>query len=171
MAGNRTVLQEWHVLMDGASYAGISNRVSPPEIQAEVARYRAAGMDASVPVITGTGEMMFSFDLQDFSAAAARRFGQTGTDVDLELRTSLEPHVGAGRTQVHRGSGLLTTVSNGELTADDGTNIPIMSLTVDCTFYSWHEGGQEIMYIDVPNMIRRIGGVDQLAARRAALGL
>ena len=75
------------------------------------------------------------------------------------------------RTQIYRAAGLITTLSPGELTADDGANIPVLGSTLDCTFFSWHEGSEELLFIDVPNLIRRVGGVDRLADVRGALGV
>lgn len=172
MANSRTVLQRFNLLLNGVSKLGVARSVTPPDVAVQVARYRGAGMDGSLPVDMGIAEMMFGFELYDYDPAVLENLGfRSGQQYRLEARAALEPQSGAVALRVFRAAGMLTRVSPGQLVADDGAgNFPVLTGEVDCTFYSEHHAGKELAYIDLINNVRRIGGTDRAEPLRSVLG-
>jgi P2 family phage contractile tail tube protein len=64
--------------------------------------------------------------------------------------------------------GALQKIEHGSLEAG---KVSEEKFTMDVKFYELKVNGREVYYIDNDNMIRRIGGVDQLESQRGDLGL
>ena len=106
------------------------------------------------------------FPLAEYSYPVLTQFGLVeGAATRVTMRGYAEDENGSAQMIVAKMAGRLKGQDMG--TWKPGDNAELKG-EIACQFYSLHINGIEVYYIDVPNMIRRIGGTDQLAhaARR-----
>jgi len=159
-------IKGYTAFLDGFGLAGITTGGKLPVIKAKVEGYRDGGMD-------GEDELEFGIEKLEseltFSELNERVLGAVlGRDKPITLRGSMEAEGGGAIAVVGQMRGLVTSVDPGEW-GDPKKGEVKLALTPN--YYRLRIGGREIYEIDLLNGIRRIGGVDQLAGRRAALGL
>lgn len=165
----RDVLKNFNLLIDGRGYAGRIDEYTPPVMTLQIEEYRAGGLDTPEPVEMGQEAMSASFALISMEATALASWGLTqGAVLPVTARGALESADGTVRAIVHRLRGKITSLDEG--TWQPGQK-PTVTFTMRVTRFEEIHDGVEIRMIDTENMIRRINGVDQLEAQRAALGI
>lgn len=164
------ILKNFNTFVNGRGKAGVVEKIELPELDFTQEAYRAGGMDAETEVDMGQKAMTAKFTFCDIEPA------------DLSL-------VG-----IINGNSVRTTSRGAYVRDSDGTTVAVVcelagkfkkvsmegwesgkkanqDYEMAVNYYRLNVAGQDIVEIDVINMVRRIGGVDQLAAVRAAIGL
>jgi P2 family phage contractile tail tube protein len=165
----RDVLKNFNLFVDGRGYAGQVQDYTPPDLTAMTEDFRAGGMDGPIAIPLGIEALTASFSLLAYDADTIAQWGvSVGGVVPLTIRGALESYDGSVKPVVHLMRGRITSLSRGTWTP--GAIAPL-TVTMRPDFYSETIDGVVISVIDLENMIRIIGGVDQLASQRAALGI
>lgn len=159
------ILKNFSVFINGRGYAGLVDEVELPEIKFKMEEHRAGGMDVPYEIEMGQEVMTSKLTFATYPADIIRALNE-GVRVQLRgalvndatrATTAITVELGARPKMFGAGSWKAGDKAQGEI-----------ELTVD--YYRWNQGGADLFEIDTINMIRVIGGVDQLAAQRAALG-
>lgn len=159
-------LKGFTAYVDGVGMLGRVMEATLPPIKIKTEAYRDGGMDGEEDLDFGLEKMEASIT---FSELDRRILKSVGTrNLPITLRGSAEDEDGAKEAIVASFRGLVTEGDPGSWKA--GEPKVEAKLNVTPSFYQLTIGGEEIYYIDVRASVRRIGGVDQLAQRRANLG-
>jgi phage tail tube protein FII len=114
----------------------------------------------------------YAGQVQDYTppdlTAMTEDFRAGGMDGPIAIPLGIEALTASVKPVVHLMRGRITSLSRGTWTP--GAIAPL-TVTMRPDFYSETIDGVVISVIDLENMIRIIGGVDQLASQRAALGI
>lgn len=165
----REVLKNFNLFVDGKGFAGVVEEFVPPVLSVQTEDFRAGGMDASVPIDMGMEKLECSFNLINFDREVIALFGfLPGVPTAMTVRGAIENEFGVVTPVVVVIAGRFKTIDMG--TWKPGEK-PSMKVSVDITKYVYTQGGIETILVDVPNMVRMIGGVDKMAAVRSALGI
>jgi hypothetical protein len=165
----RDILRNFNLFVDGRGYAGNVSEYSAPPLAVQTEDFRAGGMDAPIALDMGMEGLEASFVLTAYDFDVLTLWGVAeGESVNFTARGAVESYDGTVKASVHRLRGKITRIERG--TWSPGQMAPL-TVTVRCDFFSEELDGREIHNIDVLNMTRVINGVDQLAARRAAIGI
>lgn len=165
----RDVLKNFNLFIDGKGYAGQIEEFTPPKLTVKNDDFRAGGMDSTLALDMGMEKLEASFSMISVDMQALLHWGFTqNAYVPLIARGALESANGNVTPIVHIMRGTIREIDQG--TYKPGERVPV-KFTVDLEFYSLVHGGIPVHTIDIPNMVRMIGGVDRLALQRKALGL
>lgn len=160
-------IKGYTAFIDGFGMIGLTTGGKLPPIKAKTEGYRDGGMD-------GEDELEFGIEKLEaeltFAEMNERVLGTVlSRNKPITLRGSMEGEGGVGAIPViGQFRGLVTSADPGEW-GDPKKGEVKLALTPN--YYRLRIGGAEIYEIDLLNGIRRINGIDQLAARRAALGV
>jgi hypothetical protein len=165
----RDVLKNFSLTFDGRGYAGQVTEYNAPDLTIVTEDYRAGGMDAPLALEMGMEALTCSFVLISYDADVLSYWGLApGQAVPLTARGAIEGYDGTVKAVVHSMRGKITSVARGTWGSGQAASLTI---TMALDYYAETIDGVSICEIDIENMIRVIGGVDRLAAVRAALGL
>ena len=165
----RDILRNFNLFVDGRGYAGNVSEYSAPTLAVQTEDFRAGGMDAPIALDMGMEALEATFILSAYDFHVLQMWGVIeGAPIVLTARGAIESYDGLVKASVHRLRGRVTRVERGAWTP--GQQAPL-TITVRCDYFAEDLDGRQIHEIDVPNMKRVINGVDQLAARRAAIGI
>ncbi len=164
------ILKDMNLFVDGFGHAGNVNSLTPPPLTTLTEEFRGGGMDAPIAVDMGMEAMESSFELTSLSAQALGQYGLiTDARTLLEFRASAEGEVSAiVKSVIINMQGKITGIDYGTWTPGEKA---LLTLTMMLEYYKLTIDGVIIHEIDILNMKRLINGVDQLAARRAVLGI
>lgn len=165
----RDIRKNFNLFIDGRGFAGQIDEFTPPKLTLITNDFRAGGMDAAIDLDMGMEKLTCEFSLKSYDAHVLALFGlRAGNRIPLIAREALESADGTVTP--------VTYIMRGKVTAlDPGTSKPgeppMLKVTMSLTFYSMTHGVLPIHVIDVENMIRIIGGIDQLSSMRNALAI
>lgn len=169
MSAASDILKHFNLFVDGVGFAGNIEELQTPNLSIVEEEFRAGGMDAPIGLDMGMEKLEASFSMAKFSQAVLSQFGLAeGTDVQLTARGSLESLDGTKTPVVVSMRGKIRSAEPSSWQAGQKAT---WTITVSLRYYRFVQGGSTIHEIDVLNMKRIIGGVDQLAQHRANLGL
>ncbi|GHE88236.1 phage major tail tube protein [Aliiroseovarius zhejiangensis] len=169
MTAASDVLKYLNLFVDGRGHAGQIEEYSPPDLTVSTEEHRAGGMDAPIDIDMGLEKLTCSFVLTGYDRATIEMWGlKAGSGVPLTVKGSLESYDGTTTAVTHTMRGKITQLSRG--TWGSG-NKPSLTVTATLDYYRETHGGTVTTEIDAINMVRVIGGVDQLAEHRRNLGL
>jgi P2 family phage contractile tail tube protein len=164
------ILRNFNLYVDGSSYAGKVDELTPPKLSIKTEEFRAAGLDAPIQVDLGMEKLECSWSMAEYNADVFALFGLLGSDpVQIVFR-------GALQRQGEDAVALRITVRGTVKETDPGTwkvgDKPAGSkFTAACVYYAMEIDGEQIIEIDVENMTRVINGTDEMQSLRAALGI
>lgn len=165
----RDVLKNFAAWVDGKGYAGQVEEYNPPDLSLQVEDFRAGGMNAPIALDMGQEALETSIGLASYDADILALWGVApGRSIPLTVRGAVESYDGTVGAVVHSMRGKITTMARGAWQAGQK---PSLTITMRLDYYREERDGAVITEIDVINMVRIVGGVDQLAAQRAAMGL
>lgn len=166
MAKTPQILKNYNLFVDGQGFAGLMDEVTLPTLALQIEDHRAGGMDASMPIDMGMENLELGFTCAEHSPAIFRQFGLSDQNaVALVFRGALADNETV-IPYVITCKGMYTEISGASVSAGD--KVPLES-TVRCNYYKLSHNGQDLIEVDILNMVRRINGVDQLAAIRNAI--
>lgn len=162
------VLRNFNAFVNGVSYAGRVDEVELPEFSVKTEEHRAGGLDAPVEIDLGMEAMSAKLTMAEAVADLIKTFGRMdGSATRLQFRGAIQRD---GETAIplivdmHGGMKKLTL---GSWKAGDKATV---EHEMSIRYVRINLGGEDLIEIDVDNMTRVIGGVDELASIRAAIG-
>lgn len=164
------ILKNMNLFVDGRGHAGHVDEVTLPKLTIKTEDHRAGGMDIPVELDMGMERLETTLILSDTNPDIFRSFGLLDSEgIPLTVR---------GATQ-RQGSATVQAVTvnlrGGWREIDMGAWKPgdrnTMTIAAALSYYKLTVDDEELVEIDAINMIRKINGVDQLAAQREAIGL
>lgn len=165
MALPRTI-RNFNAYIDGVSYFGLIASGKLPSVKLQTEAHRGSGMDGPIGQDTGMEAMSAELTFSEWIPAVLKKFGRQERFV-IRPAISNTGDFGAGSI-IATLSGLVTASEPDDLTP--GTEAKL-KLTMDVRAYRLEIEGDTIYDIDLVNARRVIGGVDQLAALRRAMGV
>jgi len=165
MSYPRTI-RNYNAFLDGISYFGKTSKAKLPALKIKTAAFRGAGMDAEVAQDQGMEAFQAELTFKEFLPEVIKKFGRKER---LVLRPAAQGEDDfTADAWVFTLGGRLTTNEFDDL---DPGNQSDMKIMMDVDYYRIEKNGEELVLIDVENGKRVIGGFDQLADIRAAMGV
>lgn len=159
-------LKGFTAYVDGFGFLGRLAGGTLPKVKIKTEDWRDGGMDGTSPIDAGQEKMEASLTFGEYHPAVLKAVGKR--NVPIILRGSAEDEGGVVETIIATLRGLVIEADPGDWKLGE---IKIEAkLNIEPDFYRLQIGAEEIYNIDTVACVRRIGGVDQLAARRVALG-
>jgi uncharacterized protein len=163
------ILKNMNLFVDGRGMAGNIEEITLPKLTTKTEEFRNGGMDAPVEIEMGMEKLEMDATLTRFDKEILKMYGLApGNMKPLTIRGSLSSEDGNEIPVIINTRGMIKEVDAGSWKAGDKATLKI---SIALRYYKLIVNGEVIHEIDVPNMIRIIGGVDQLATQRANLGL
>lgn len=160
------VIKNFNAFWDGISYFGLAESAKLPAVKIQTEAHRGSGMDGPVGQDVGMEGMSSEISFSEWSPAV---LGKLGRQERFVLRPAMS---GASdflaRPIIATLSGLITTSEPEDL--KPGT-VSKLKMVMDVRSYKLELDGRVVFDIDLVNARRVIGGVDQLAELRRAMGL
>lgn len=158
-------IRNFNAFVDGVSYAGKVLEGKLPELKLQLANHRGAGMDAPIAIDMGMEAMKTELTLAEWPPELIKMFG---TRQRMTLRPgAMGEHDFTADSYVATLGGRWTVTNFADL--KPGSDAPL-KLTLDVDYFRMVKDGDTLFEIDVEAGKRIIGGVDQLAGMRAAMG-
>ena len=166
---SREILKNFNLFVDARGYAGVVEEYNPPVLGIKTEDFRAGGMDGTVALDMGLEKLETSFTLSNFDPLVLNLFGfLPGLPTAVTVRGAIEDELGLIKPVIHAMAGRIRTIEQGSWKPGERAS---MKVTMDLTRYAQTVAGIGVIVIDIPNMIRTIGGVDKSIATRLALGV
>jgi len=165
----KNVLKNLNLFIEGRGHAGQLVDFTPPKLTLKLDEFRGGGMDAPVELDMGMDKLTATGTLKGFDPSVLALWGVVnGQSTRVVARGALEDFDGTVRPVVYTMAGRFTEMDHGTHKPGETSEL---KFSVSCVYYRYEHNGQTITEIDVQNMTRVINGVDQLKAKRQALGL
>ena len=161
------VLKNFTAYVDGRGYIGRIETCKLPELAVNAADYRGGGMDAPVELDMGMNKIEAQLVLAEYDPELVKLFGLISANTPVVLRGAIQRQGEAAVPVVIRMTGGVKQITRDDWKTGENSK---MTLAVNCNLYQEQIGNETVVDIDVLNFVRIIGGVDQLADVRAALG-
>lgn len=163
------ILKNMALYVDGRGYAGNVETLTLPKLTMKTEEFRNGGMDAPIEVELGMEKLECEFTLTRFDREVLSLFGLAqGQQIPLTIRGAIESDDGAQLSVVVNLQGFVREVDYGSWQPGEKATLKMM---IALRYYKLTHGPNVVHEIDVPNMVRTINGVDQLAITRTALGI
>lgn len=155
-----------NLFVDGVGKAGFIDTLNFPELALTVAEHRAGGMDAPVEYDMGMEKLDLGFTLSEPNEQTLSVLGKP--NIRYVARSAIQRPGEQAEALIINMTGMLKQANMGEQTPGEKQTLELMANLI---YYRLQVNGQTVIEIDIPNMVRIIGGEDQLASQRAALGI
>jgi len=163
------VLKNMNLFVDGRGYAGVVDEITPPKLTMKTEEHRAGGMDAPIELDMGMEKLEASYSLSKYDTEVLGLFGLApGNLVPHTFRGAVESEDGTVKAVVIQLRGKMRETDPGSWKPGEKAQL---KAAISVRYYKLTVDGVDVHEIDIENMIRKINGVDQLAAQRAALGM
>ena len=163
------ILKNMNLFVDGRGYAGRVDEIELPKLAMQSEEHRAGGMDAPVEIELGMEKLEATVTLSDHDPELFKLFGLVNhQSIPFTVRGSIQ-------AQGSPAEPVVVQLRGGWKEIDPGTWKPgdknVLKFAVGANYYKLSIGGQDLIEIDVINLVRVVGGKDQLADIRGHLGL
>lgn len=165
-----SVLKAYALFIDGRGYAGKAD-LELPELTVVTEDYAAGGMSGKVKLDMGLVEALdVKFTLYDYAPEVLKQWGlANGGAVGIVARGAKQADDGSTPMPIKvTMRGHLHTAGMGSWEAGSKTSL---SCTLNCRSYKLEMNGETVIEVDAERMVRVVGGVDQMAALRGAIGV
>ena len=162
------ILKNMALYVDGRGYAGNVEELVLPKLTMKMEEYRNGGMDSPIDIEMGMEKLEAEFTLTRFDRNLLTLFGLApGQIIPLTIRGAVVSDNGATQPVIVNLQGQIKELDYGTWKPGEKTTLKCM---VSVRFYKLTLGAAIVHQIDIPNMIRIVNGVDQLAQIRGILG-
>ncbi|MFC3338153.1 phage major tail tube protein [Paracandidimonas soli] len=163
-------LKNFNLFNDGQNYIGKVAEITPPKLTAKMEEWRAGGMDAPIDIDLGMEKLSMEWTVGGYVKQVLTQFGSLRHNgVLLRFAGALQSDdledVQAVEIIMR---GRHSDIDFGTAKAGDDT---AKKITSSLSYYKLTMNGEELVEIDIPNMVKRIGGKDLMDPFRLALGL
>jgi P2 family phage contractile tail tube protein len=165
-----SVLKAYSLFVDGRGYAGKAD-LQLPELSVTTEEYAAGGMAGKIKLDMGLVEAIdCTFTLYEYAADVINQWGlASGSAVALVARGAMQSDSGGDPIPIKvTMRGQIQMAGFGSWEAGARTSL---ECTVNCRAYKLEINGATVIEIDAERMIRIVGGTDQMAALRGAIGM
>jgi P2 family phage contractile tail tube protein len=166
MAAGSNILKNFNLFIETYGYAGNIDELQLPALKIKTEEHRTGGMDAPMDIDMGMEKLEATFTLTKLDSVAMSLLGQTIKNVSVTVRGAVQDADGTVSEVVVKMTGKCTSYEPDSWKAGEK---PKYKYTLSLIYYHHTQGGLLLHVIDVPNMVRMIAGVDQLAAIRTAI--
>lgn len=160
-------LQNFGVFVDGRSQIGRCTEATLPTLSLDTEEYKAGGMDAPVDLEKGMAKLDAQWTMAEYNPETIKLFGLFSAGTVVVFRGALQRQGEEAVPFEVRMTGGIKEINRDPLSTDGSK----MMLSANIQTYVEIIDGETVVDIDILNMKRIIGGVDQLASQRAALGI
>ena len=163
-------LKNFNLFNEGQNYLGKVSELVLPKLTAKMEEFRAGGMDAPIDIDLGMEKLTMEWTIGGYEGQVLKQVGTlTHNGVGLRFAGALQSDdladVKAIEVNVR---GRHSEIDFGTAKPGDDTAIKITS---SISYYKLTIDGETAIEIDIPNMVKIIGGTDLLSPFRQALGL
>lgn len=163
------VLKNMNLFVDGRGYAGRIDEIELPKLTLKTEEHRAGGMDLPVDIDLGMEKLESTMTFSDYDPELFKFFGLLdGAQTQITVR-------GAIQKQGEEAIPVVINLRGGWKELDTGSWKPgdksTLKAAMAIIYYKLAISGEELAEVDAQNLVRRIGGKDQLASIRAAIGM
>jgi len=163
-------LKNFNLFINGENYIGKVAEITLPKLSAKMEEFRGGGMDAPIDIDLGMEKLTMEWTLGGYEAQVLRQFGAPVHNA-VALRFN-----GAIQSEDQFAVRPLEIVVLGRHSEIEfGTSKPgddtTKKITSTLSYYRLSLDDEVVIEIDIPNLVKRMGGVDVLASTRLALGL
>lgn len=163
----RQTLKYADIHIDGRGYLGKASSVELPRLVVRIEEIRA-GLDAPEQVDMGIEALSTTVTCRGIDGDLAKTWGvATGNEVPLVVFAAQQDSDGAAEAVRVDMRGRCKELNPGRLQTGQVAEVQWM---FSLSYFKLEVNGEERILVDIPNFIRRVDGVDQLAAIRQALG-
>lgn len=164
------ILKNFNGFVNGRGNAGRIDECELPEISVKTDDHRAGGMDTETEIDMGLEKLAAKFTINDPDPLILGLVGNMNSNsAQLTLRGSFVRDADNTRVAViAEMTGRLKKGSWGTWKAGDKSG---QQYEMSVNYYKLTVAGAVVYEIDVENMVRIIGGVDQLAGIRSDIGM
>lgn len=159
-------IRNFNAFVDGISYFGRATEAKLPQVKVQTEAHRGAGMEGPVGIDMGIEGMTCELTFSEWDPLLLKKLGRQERIVLRPMQMGEEDF--EATTIIATMGGLITTNETGDL--KPGTNATL-KMMMDVRYARLEIDGEEIYEIDLVNTKRVIGGVDQMASARRAMGL
>lgn len=161
------LVRNFGVFIDGRGYIGRADEVELPKLSIKAEEYRGGGMDAPSEQDMGMEKLECTITLPELDPDAIKLFGLYGKTFGVTLRGAIRKQGEEAEAAVIQLVGAFKEMDFGNWKPGDKAQAKHV-FAADS--YTLTIAGELIVKIDVINMIRLIGGTDQMASIRTAIG-
>jgi P2 family phage contractile tail tube protein len=163
------VLKNMNLFVDGRGYAGRVDEIEMPKLALKTEEHRAGGMDVPVEIDLGMEKLEANLTISDYDPDVFKLFGLLDRqDTPVTIR-------GAIQRQGEDAQAVAVSLRGGWKEIDSGTWKPgdksTLKVSMAVNYFKLTIAGEEVAEVDAKNLVRRVGGVDQMAEIRNAIGL
>lgn len=159
-------IRNFNAFVDGRSYFGLCTQAQLPEPALNTEDFRGGGMDMPVPIDMGMAAMTAELKFKEWSSELLTRLGG---NTRLVLRAGeMGQEDFEASALVFTLGGRVTATPQGDL--GPGTEA-LLTLRWGVDYYRVQRDGETLIEIDAENAVRTVGGEDQLASLRRAMGV
>jgi P2 family phage contractile tail tube protein len=163
------VLKNMNLFVDGRGYAGRVDEIELPKLTLKTEEHRAGGMDLPVEIDLGMEKLETGLTIADYDPDVFKLFGLLDSqDTPVTVR-------GAIQRQGEPAQPVVISLRGGWKEIDSGTWKPgdksTLKVSAALNYFKLTIAGEEVVEVDAKNLMRRVGGVDQMAEIRNAVGL
>ena len=163
------ILKNMALFIDGRGYAGNVEELTLPKLSMKTEEFRAGGMDAPIDIEMGMEKLESEFTLTRFDKEVLKLFGLAPSkQIPFTIRGAVVSDDGTQTAVIVNLQGNIKEMDYGSWKPGDKSTL---KLAISVRYYKLTHGQDIVHEIDIPNMVRIIGGVDQLAKTRNALGI
>lgn len=160
------IIKGFNLFINGTTFAGICDEVTPPELTTKDEDHRGGGMFAPVSIEMGLEGLEMNAKFAEHSPGIATTFGLfNGNGVAITLRAAASDDATVAPIVI-QATGRCSKQAFGTLKEGDKT---LMELTFKLRYYRLEWDGKEQIEVDILRGVWRIDGVDQYLTRRNAL--
>jgi Bacteriophage tail tube protein len=162
------ILKNFNLFVDGTHYAGLVDELSLPKLALKTEEHRAGGMDIPIDFDMGMEKLDCDFTLCEYRPEVLAQLGiYNNPIIPLNFKGALNDETGVIPVEVEI-RGTWRDMEMGSWKAGDKATLKV---SITGRYYKLTIDGNDVVEIDSENLLRSIGGTDQLAEVRTAIGL
>lgn len=163
------VLKNMNLFVDGRGYAGRIDEIELPKLSMKTEEHRAGGMDLPVELDLGMEKLEATLTLSDHDPEIFKFYGLVDhQSIQITIRGAIQAQGSAAKPVVINLRGGWKEIDPGSWKPGDKS---VLKVAVAANYYKLSIDGEPLIEIDAINLVRIVGGTDQMAAIRAALGV
>jgi P2 family phage contractile tail tube protein len=163
------VLKNMNLFVDGRGFAGRVDEIQLPKLTLKTEEHRAGGMDVPVEIDLGMEKLEAELTLSDYDPEVFKLFGLLdNTATQITLRGAIQAQGAEAKPVVIHLRGGWKELDAGSWKMGDKSSLKV---SVAANYYKLTLAEEELIEIDAINLVRKIGGTDQMAGIRTAIGL
>ena len=160
------ILKNMNLFADGESLHTAIEAMTIPNMALKMEEHRAGGLDMPMEVDMGMEKLELSFQVSDPNERLLQLLSIH--DIQYLARSAHQRDGEDAEPMAAYMTGVLKSSELGEFKSGEKA---VHTFNVALTYFKLELDGNEMVEIDVPNMIRKIGGTDVLASIRTAIGI